>query len=112
MTKIKRIILFFDEAQTLLKKDAMQFRWIRRWLRIKSPGRKKIVAVFSGTSSSLSNYYPDVTESHDSRNSGIETITTMTSKIPTLMILAFYDPFYELTTVGSLASNIKVTRNA
>lgn len=58
---IKRIILFFDEAQSLLHKEAMQFRWIRRWLRIKRDDNKQIVAVFSGTASSLSNYYPDVT---------------------------------------------------
>ena len=88
----------------------MQFRWIRRWLRIRRNDKKEIVAVFSGTASSLSNYYPDVTESHDSRNPDFIYYNDDV-KNPNRKDFAFYDPFYELTTVGSFALKSEAQKN-
>jgi hypothetical protein len=55
----KKIVLLFDEAQHLLEDDnALLFRMVRWWLRIVRTDGKMIVAVFTGTTSKLSNYYP------------------------------------------------------
>jgi len=58
-SKASRVVLLFDESHTLLDRchgfDAFLFRCIRVWLREK--GRdKKVVAVFTGTNSGLTNF--------------------------------------------------------
>jgi hypothetical protein len=57
-----RLVLLFDEAQFLLQKhygvDAFLFQCVRFWLH-EADHKFKCVAVFAGTTSGLSNYYPD-----------------------------------------------------
>lgn len=57
-----RFVILFDEAQVLLREqfelDAFLFQCVRLWLRQAREGCQYI-AVFSGTASTLSNFYPD-----------------------------------------------------
>lgn len=57
-----RLVLLFDEAQFLLQQhygvDAFLFQCVRFWLH-ESNHKFKCVAIFAGTTSGLSNYYPD-----------------------------------------------------
>ena len=110
--KVHRVALLFDESQNLLKEEfgykAYRFRCIRRWLMVKPTvnnfrGQNNlcVVAVFSGTSSKLTNF---LFESDDE--------LTNTSDPPSRNFIehpdVFYDkgrtlhtPFWQTTTMGS-----------
>ena len=63
---VKEIVLLFDEAQNLLTDDAFLFRCICWWLRFDR--HNHVVAVFTGTSSGLANFYRDPPKSSTSRD--------------------------------------------
>jgi hypothetical protein len=100
-SKNDRIILFFDEAQHLIKYDALPFRIIRWWLRAMR-GPKQVVAVFAGTNSKLANFidYPLEKPSRD-------VSTQYYNQNIRNVYLKFYPPFYHLNTTGIYA-NCKV----
>jgi hypothetical protein len=87
-----RVVFMFDEAQHLLKNDGYFFRIIRLWLRNKVPDGYQIVAVFSGTSSSLLNFFADVSKSTTSRDPELLRDKVVGNSL--------YPPFYDLFTVG------------
>jgi hypothetical protein len=90
---VQNVVLMFDEAQILLPNDAFLFRCIRSWLTEKRPATK-IVAVFCGTNSQLSNFFED-RESSTSRDAKIVTYYDNVGR-------NLYPPFFHLTTVGCL----------
>jgi hypothetical protein len=90
-----KYIIFFDEAQFLLMdNDAFLFRCVRWWLRMER-GDKKVVAVFTGTTSGLGNYYKDrPLHSGSSRNPNSSYVDSGTE---------LYEPFLDLCTTGIFA---------
>ena len=82
------IILIFDEAQHLLEKSAWAFRCIRWWLR--HPDRTNVVAIFSGTSSGLANFFREPPIS----------VTSRDSKIDYRGGDNLYTPFYDICSIG------------
>jgi hypothetical protein len=87
-----KVVLLFDEAQHLLGNEGLLFRCIRWWLR-KTGRNQQIVAVFTGTSAKLVNFYTDPPESSDSRESAVSEYHTENG-------LRLYDAFYRLHTIG------------
>ncbi len=88
-----KVILLFDESQSILDYDGFAFRCIRWWLTLKRKERQ-IVAVFTGTSSRLTNFYrepPETTTSRDAKSFYHETLTNL------------YEPFYMINTIGMFA---------
>jgi len=51
------VIIIFDEAQVMLEHKGWTFRCVRWWLR--HPGRDNVVAIFSGTTASLANFFSE-----------------------------------------------------
>jgi len=83
-----RVIIIFDEAQLLLENDGWAFRCVRWWLR--HPARRDVVAIFSGTTSSLANFFKEPPEATTSRD-GI--IVYRGGK-------DLYAPFYDICSIG------------
>jgi hypothetical protein len=103
-----KIVLLFDEAQHLLEhNDALLFWMVHWWLRLRRMDGKKIVAVFTGTTIKLSNYYPHsmkvpplfLKKASDSRN---EVTTVLLYYNDGIQHLQFHAPFFYLTTMGSI----------
>ena len=90
-TKKTQVVLLFDEAGALLENNAFPFRCIRWWLRSRSL-TKQVVAVFTGTTSKLSNFF-------------VEPPTSMYSRSPEIGEYfvdgkTLYNPYYQLCTIG------------
>ena len=98
-TKQKRYVLLFDEAQHLLQResDGWAFRCVRWWLR--KVRTESVVAVFTGTTSKLANFYREVPNS-----------TTLSTSRDANILLYYgqgtelYEPFFEICTIGLLAA--------
>ncbi len=91
----ERVIFLFDESQHLLQSEGWSFRCVRWWLREKTRENKQVVAVFTGTTSRLTNFYADPPRS---TTSGMPPSEYFESG-PWL-----YPPFYNLYTTGIYAS--------
>lgn len=87
--KFRRVILLFDESQRLLKNKGYPFRCVRRWLQLNKD--KEVVAVFTGTTSRLTNFYADPPDESTSRDPDGIYYQTGTS---------LYRPFWNLCTIG------------
>ena len=99
-----KIVLMFDESQTLLKHDheydAFLFRCVRVWLREKR-GNQKVVAVFAGTNSKITNF---LLESDIRFEPGAEASRGMQGKAKFYFNKGssrLYPPFYHTATMGS-----------
>ena len=92
-TKSSKVVLCFDESQTLIKEDAFSFRCIRWWLR--SIMDKQIVGVFTGTTSKLANFYLEQRTTEYSRGSGGYYEEDGHD---------LYEPFFMLSTTGIMAT--------
>jgi hypothetical protein len=96
------VVLLVDEAQHLVKGDGFLFRCFRQWLR-KIRGEKKVVAVFAGTTSKLTNFIverPSTTFSRDGQ-----------SKYHENEGRKLYSPFFHLSTCGAGKSDPSVTED-
>jgi hypothetical protein len=101
-SKTSKVVLLFDEAQNLvLELDGAAFRSIRWWLRQKRR-KKKVVAVFAGTTSKLAHFYDGMSPSKGiSRNPDATYVNWVKGddeKNPTKQ----YDPFFCICTMGCL----------
>ena len=99
-SKKQKIVLLFDEAQNLLDNDGLIFRRIRWWLRMKNQeiDDKQVVAVFTGTSTGLTNYYRDPPNSRFSRNiSASDNYYLIGQKL--------HDPFFAIHSMGCFKNN-------
>jgi hypothetical protein len=99
-----KIVLMFDESQTLLmhdlEYDAFLFRCVRVWLREKR-GNQKIVAVFAGTNSKITNF---LLESDIQFEPDAEASRHLQKKLKTYHAKGssqLYPPFYHTATMGS-----------
>jgi AAA domain len=101
--KTTRVVLLIDEAQHLLDDEAITFRRIRWWLRIKRED-KQIVTVFTGTNSSLSNFYRDKTKPPKNLGTSreLEEKDVQYHNADAKNDLSLYPPFFDLTTMGSV----------
>jgi hypothetical protein len=102
--KNENIVLLFDEAQHLLQSTSgFAFRCIRWWLREKLESRPKVVAVFAGTTSALTNFFrEDEGEGNFSRNGGGPTYWNFDIK-KTKSPKNLYLPFFHICTIGCLS---------
>jgi len=95
-----RLVILFDEAQILFKKyfgfDAFLFQCIRLWLRQVRKGFQ-FIAVFSGTASTLSNFFPDSSFVAQFTSRDSKRIFVKGGKLLPL-------PFYQTTTIGCLTT--------
>ena len=98
------VILFFDEAQHLAKHGGYLFR-VLRWILRENPeisnNKKKyrIVAVLAGTTTSLTNFFPEVeAQSSDTRVLNTEGAYFEKGETP-------FDPFFMFRTMGCLANH-------
>jgi hypothetical protein len=98
-SKKKKVIFLFDETQHLLKDDGFAFRCVRWWLRLERP-EKQVVAVFTGTTSRLTNFYAEPRSGGTSRDASLSYYTKGE---------LLYDPFYDLYTIGIFADDASVT---
>ena len=99
-----RTVLLFDEAQALLSENGFLFRCIRWWLRkIDSKRKTKVVALFTGTTSQLANYYRDPPESKYSRDADDRSYEVKGT--------ALYPPFFDFCTVGCLKPKFSSSLN-
>ncbi len=91
-----KLVLLFDEAQSLVGLDGFGFRRVRWWLRQKR--EKQIVAVFAGTTSKLAYVYEDVKTTRISRDTDTEYVnyTENSPNNPSKI----YDPFFRICTMG------------
>ena len=87
------VVMLFDEAQALLVNEGLAFRCVRWWLRRWRD--RKIVAVFAGTTSKLSNFFKEDKPTMYSR-SGEANIYRNDGDGATHL----YEPFYEICTIG------------
>jgi hypothetical protein len=96
-------VLLFDEAQHLLKSDnGFAFRCIRWWLREKVNGRPKVVAVFAGTTSALTNFFHnDDKPTTTSRTSGKNYWNYDVQNV-SISPKIVYPPFFHICTIGCL----------
>jgi hypothetical protein len=94
-SKKNKVIFLFDEAQHLLEHDGFAFRCVRWWLRFIRPD-KQVVAVFTGTTSRLTNFYAEPRSSKTSRDASLPYYTKGD---------LLYDPFYDLYTIGIFADD-------
>jgi hypothetical protein len=99
-----KIVLMFDESQTLLKRDleydAFLFRCVRVWLR-EQRGSQKVVAVFAGTNSKITNF---LLESDIQFEPGAEASRGLHGKEKNYFKKGssqLYPPFYHTATMGS-----------
>ena len=99
-----KIVLMFDESQTLLKHDheydAFLFRCVRVWLREKR-GNQKVVAVFAGTNSKITNF---LLESDIQFEPDAVASRHLQKKLKTYHAKGsshLYPPFYHTATMGS-----------
>jgi hypothetical protein len=88
-----KVILLFDETQHLLSLDGFPFRCVLCWLRLRNR-KKQVVAVFSGTTSRLTNFYAEPPKSKSSRDANEKYFTKGTT---------LYAPFYDICTIGAFA---------
>jgi hypothetical protein len=88
----KKVVLCFDESQALLESDAFSFRCIRWWLRLQH--EKQVVAVFTGTTSKLANFYREAPTTRFSREA---------ARYHSENGKDLYQPFYKLSTSGIVA---------
>jgi len=105
----KRLVLLFDEAQVLLTKQynvhAFVFQCIRLWLRQESRPFES-VALFSGTTASLANFFPDESiVSIISSRMGIKDKVDIRKFLPSGRELP--PPFFQTTTIGCLTYKSK-----
>ena len=97
------VILFFDEAQHLVKHDGYLFR-VLRWILREDPEyslyakKYRIVAVLAGTTTSLTNLFPEV-EAQSSESRVVEQKGGYFEKGETP-----FDPFFMFRTMGCLAN--------
>jgi hypothetical protein len=94
-SKKNKVIFLFDETQHLLQYDGFAFRCVRWWLRLVRP-EKQVVAVFTGTTSRLTNFYAEPRLSTTSRDASLSYYTKGD---------VLYDPFYDLYTIGIFADD-------
>ncbi len=92
-----KLVLLFDEAQSLVGLDGFGFRRVRWWLRQKR--EKQIVAVFAGTTSKLANIYEDVVTTRISRDTDTEYVNYRENS-PNNNPSKIYDPFFRICTMG------------
>ena len=93
--KNPKVVLLFDESQILLRSDGFAFRCVRWWLRDSRRNQQNVVAVFTGTTSRLTNYYaepPPVTFTRDPKGVYYSSGSYL------------YKPFYSLYTTGIFTS--------
>ncbi len=93
--KNRKVILLFDETQHLLQNDGFAFRCVRWWLRLQR-GERQVVAVFTGTTSRLTNFFAEPKGSTFSRDANANYFDKGT---------VLNDPFYDLFTVGIFAND-------
>jgi hypothetical protein len=87
-----RVVFMFDEAQHLLQGSGVFFRMIRWWIRDDVPDDYQMVAVFSGTSSSLLNFFAEIPGPTSSRNPERYRDGPVGNRL--------FPPFYDLFTIG------------
>lgn len=100
--KQDKIVFLVDEAQHLVKQqqrnyeeyeEGFYFRCFRNWLRTDRPDKKRIVAVFAGTTSKLTNFFVEKPSTRSSRDIPGTYYPEEGTKL--------YNPFFELTTSGA-----------
>jgi hypothetical protein len=91
----RKVVFMFDEAQHLMINDGYPFRVIRWWIRDMIPPQYEVVAVFSSTSSRLTNFFREDPASSTSRDPAKKTIFGK----------ELFRPFYSLCTVGCFAND-------
>ena len=89
----EEVVMLFDEAGALLENNAFPFRCIRWWLRLKNL-KKKVVAVFTGTTSKLANFFVESPISQFSRSPNIQEYYEDGKEL--------YNPYFQLCTTGIL----------
>jgi hypothetical protein len=97
--KTSKLVLLFDESQHLLANDGFYFRCVRWWLRLKERRASpltKVVAVFTGTTSKLTNFYKEPPMSTTSRNANFNLYHVAGTSL--------YKPFHDICTIGLLAT--------
>jgi hypothetical protein len=87
-----RVVFMFDEAQHLLQGSGVFFRMIRWWIRDDVPDNYQMVAVFSGTSSFLLNFFAEIPGPTSSRNPERLRDGPVGKNL--------FPPFYDLFTIG------------
>ena len=87
------VVLLVDEAQHLVKDNAFLFRCFRWWLRQKRKDKKRVVAVFSGTTPKLTNFYVERPLPSYSRDGPSIYYQNEGKKL--------YSPFFHLSTCGA-----------
>jgi hypothetical protein len=93
-TQNDNVVLLFDEAGLMTQdNEGFTFRCVRWWLRIRRT-KRKVVAVFTGTTSKLANFYKDPPANTYSRDTGSSYYNATTNA------KFLYAPFYSITTIG------------
>lgn len=100
------VVLFFDEAQHLAQYDGYLLR-VLRWILCEIPNQRskelqryRVTAVLSGTSTSLTNFFPD----SDPPSSGTRFLVGVAGYY-NIEGKAQFDPFFCFRTMGCLAHN-------
>eukprot|EP00523_Entomoneis_sp_CCMP467_P010980 CAMPEP_0168740126 /NCGR_PEP_ID=MMETSP0724-20121128/11816_1 /TAXON_ID=265536 /ORGANISM="Amphiprora sp., Strain CCMP467" /LENGTH=762 /DNA_ID=CAMNT_0008787547 /DNA_START=299 /DNA_END=2587 /DNA_ORIENTATION=- len=88
-----QLVLLVDEAQHLVQNEGFLFRCFRNWLRLDRKDRKKIVAIFAGTTSRLTNFYVERPTTAFSRNAPSEYYENKGKQL--------YSPFFHFSTIGA-----------
>jgi len=88
-----RVVILFDEAQHLLDNNGFAFRCVRWWLRRQTT--KNVVAVFSGTTSSLANFFKDPPDTSTSRDASFRYRKG----------IGLYPPLYDIHSIGIFSNN-------
>ena len=105
----KKIVLLFDECQKLLEKnfdlEAFLFRCIRVWLREKRHNDQRVVAVFAGSNSRLTNF---LVESDGKLGRGADPSRVHPRPVGTYYPKGsrFNPPFFQTTTIGSCLASL------
>jgi hypothetical protein len=101
----KRIVLLFDESQSLLEEhfdyEAFLFRCVRMWLREKRDNDIRVVGVFAGTNSRLANFIIGSDSLVKSRKS-ISRDHQLSERGYHDKGYKFNPPFYQTATMGSM----------
>jgi hypothetical protein len=104
-----KIVVLLDEAQALLENEALSFRRILWWLRVKR--REEVVAIFTGTTTEISQYYRDTSlplRPRPPASSREARAKTFFYRNELEYNLSVYPPCYDLTTIGCLVPLIGI----